>query len=394
MILLIWTEIKKLFKNKLNLILLLLVLFVPLVVTFVSQLSEYHSSEVTGVEMNALEYLKTYQKYQKRYRGKVTEEWVSNLEAQYHKLETSNHDLNDEQVIEMAVLRKSIDFGHYILDETWRKENNGNDHSWGYDENGNLIYLSQEARPGVEMDLITHSFEAENHIYAGDTTSWKQAIAAISSYGVVFTFYFIYLFSSMYNKENKDKMMSLIKTSKNGKRKLGIAKLLAGLLVAILLPLAIIGIVFVFYQCIFGFGNPNVSFLFQLFENSDVASTFTCGETFGIASLLLIIGSLTIAILSMFFSSMMKSSYRSLAISFVFFILPLALNTEIGTFAIKLLSPVEYLNSSFYSFSLISSIGSYAFFNVHFILQTSIWILILVPFIYLFYKNMQITNEG
>lgn len=427
---LVISELHKLGKHKLYLILLVAIVVIP------TWLSIHDSASTVGI--NAL---KSNIKREKEYAGEITESWLQKQIDTYNErypayldsiLDESkmmkiygenwrqNIDLYDciyqyqdtrgdckvyyldhfpsddkMQNVDTKTLVGVIDYGKYILNQEWENFDKREYHHIGTSENGEMVIEYEEMTPEIEREneQMKQSFRKENHFYYGGITIMKSALDSLQLIGVLLGFYLLMLFSAMFNKEEKEDTISLLKTTKYGKRKMISAKIITTILLAIFIPIVVIGAVLLIHSVILGTPDWNAPFNRISLTYLHRITTLTLKSTLWIVTGLFIVGSLFISMISLLLSRMMKSSYHSLIVGFLILVVPLfVFDFQVGTFSLKSLIPIEYMHFSYHLLVETSTIANHTFYDVMFILKTGILPFCLIPIILEYDKRKEVVR--
>lgn len=441
MISLVLSEIKKLFKNKIYLCLLIAIMVVPLGFTLYGSFSESGVDD-NGNVIKGMAFIKEKIRVNKLISGEVTKEWLEEQKDLYNKLypeyvdsvldhdkmaevygsdwkenkelykevyeysfhhEERKHELyyehyetrKSKNTFTLQYLLDAISYGEFILNEEWENYDKTERIFLGYDENGKPMYHTQESTSAIlkENELVKESFRKTKHFYYGETIILKSLFNSLKNTGVLLGYFILVLFSSMFNKEEKEERNALLKTTKNGKRKLICAKILTTIIVSILIPLLLVLTHFLVHIILFGIPDFFASFQIVIQTYLQKISHLTFGEVFIQVIGILIVGSFTIAIMGMILSSVFKSSYHSLIVGFLILAISLfVIDFKIGTFGVKTLMPLEYMNYSEHLFVNTSTIGK-SFYNSALVLKSIIIPIFLLPIPYFLEKRKEIHNR-
>lgn len=357
MITLVVLEIKKLFKNRIYWILLLAILVGSIGMAFQQNASELGITQY-------IESMKNQIQIERSLSGEVCTEWMEKL-GEYEQ----NVEQDDWKKRE---IQKAIHYGNFVLNKGWESAEGIQNYFDGILEHESL----------EEQALIQKYLSSKKIFYYGETTITESVMYCLWNIGTFLAFYLLILFSSVFNKEQKDYRNALLRTTKNGKRKLIFAKIIMVFLTSVLIPIMIILFVLLVHTLLFGFLDLRASF--QLFTEARYLklSPFTSGEALCITCGLYIVGSFIIGVFAMLLSSVLKSSYHSLVIGFILLIFPLFLNVQLGTFSMKNIFPLSYMNTGYELLTKISTIGPYSFYDALLILKTWFVSLFFIPIIY------------
>lgn len=405
-------------------------MIIPLALTLYGQLSESGVDD-NGDIISGMDFIKEKIRVNKMLAGEVTEEWLQDKKDLYHKLYPEYVDSildqekmksvygeswkeNDElyrQVYEypfertehkydvfyqfegrksknmftLQYLLDAISYGEFILNKDWES----------YDKTEHLWNDSKEITPEIakENELTKVGFRNTKHFYYGETTIFKSIFSSLKNTGVVLGYFILILFSSMFNKEEKNETNALLKTTKNGKRKLIYAKICTTIIVSVMIPLLLVLLHFLGYTVLFGLPDFMASFQILIQTYLEKISHLTVGSILLQIIGLLVVGCVTIAILSMVISSFVKSSYHSLIISFLILVIPLfIMDFKIGTFGLKTLIPLEYMNYSEHLFVNTSTIKK-SFYDITLIFKSILLPILLLPIPYFLEKRKEIGNR-
>lgn len=252
-------------------------------------------------------------------------------------------------------------------------------------------YRSENKNREVLQKNLNQKIEKLEHAYVGSSISFKNLFSVMNITSVCLAFFFLMIASNMFNKEDKDKVIGLLKTSKKGKRKIVFAKIEGLVFLSITIPLLSTLFSTLVVHLTDGLYNWNITSLqIDRYSISHIANT-----VFGIyliRILFMILGCLATSAIGMLLSATFKNSYVSLGIMIILYVLCMFLpyNAEF-----RILTPYNILMDTY---GTLSSDPFYLFGKVfapeELIFYT--WIIgsILLFFItYVIYKKKQITNE-
>lgn len=174
--------------------------------------------------------------------------------------------------------------------------------------------------------------------YYGQPKQWSSLLITLGTSGMLLLIWIILISSNNVNKERKNGMLELQRTSIAGKRKLILSKLMAVIVMAVIGWLALIGITTFYALITGGLGDANIN----LYHHLNAPSPFTYGQAFTIGIIITLLGAIVTSIIGTLMSTFIKSTYQSLGITFtLLFFVPMLLGI-FGPF--KYLMPHSFMN--------------------------------------------------
>lgn len=244
-------------------------------------------------------------------------------------------------------------------------------------------------QPGNESNQVTNFIGAflneEDVFYYGNSDGWNALVSLLSNHFFLLSMFFILISSNLFNKEKHMQMMEMIRTSKYGKQKCAIAKMIAVTLTAWLFVLLLFVIDTFYIGITMGLGNWQV----HAMTVSKAITPFTFQQVYFYAIGIYAFAAFLIVQICSMLSCLLKSSYLSLLLSTAVIILPEVLPGQIfDLFPIRLLNLTDTLLGK-----LIITVADRIYFIKDFALIWIIPILICMLITYTYYKSYQFLKD-
>lgn len=312
MILIIKYELEKLIKNKA----FLLSGIISLLVVSGIFLVGYYYSQVTYADQNNADkgYPDYYSNVSNKYSGEFNDEKVEEVLSSYVDIYQSEH-VGDKRPFDV--------FSWYIAEAFFP---NGQDVYLNMNdavENGKKLTLDQI---GIRTIQEVGFARFENPLKLEGYNTWSDLFMVTNHLFMLASLFIIVICSSVFSGESASNINQLLVSTKYGRGKLTIGKIMVATTVSILIFLIIQLISFGFFYYFYGIGGWNGSiqtnFIMKLFNfpmemNHLEVYLLVLGVQF--------IGIISIVGSTLLISSMTKSPYASLAISLGVFFLPFLL---------------------------------------------------------------------
>lgn len=304
---------------------------------------------------------------QKKHEGEINGEWMKSLNR-----EETTMDNWEAKLIGNTVLQHSWDL--YKEKQFSNEQSDSlmlpisvNDR--GITEN-QAAYIAKQMEKGFPYTYGDHR--------GGDFIMWAFIVGSLSLGA-----FMVYLMSNLFNKENDGNLIEVMKTTIGGKKKLAVAKLLTALTIP-LVVCTVSSLLYIFIGFLFFDFNSNVSIIV-----TQVFNPLSYGEAILYGVLFYFVGVCSLSIISSLLSLCLKSSYVSLGICIVLYLLPMLFTSfTIADIPIFLFAPSSFLvltntifNSPFFF------IGDQGYMYGSFI--PIMWILIIMVFSFIIYKKYQ-----
>lgn len=411
---LVFYEMKKLFHNKWICLLLLAIVILPpfLVPELDKHNQNYMASDSSGNPILGYELEKQEDKSFAIYQGNLLEKELSNRIDQDFKINHVLSQVDPNKVIERYGRKLSYEELYQKIDEIDERlfYEEGKPHFEIYFANvvHKLYHLKESLTEGSyrhyyinpansqEEESIRKKIYSEklstSKIYIDSIYGFRQLFSVLNIVSFVLSFFFLFLMPSIFSGEYKDKMLRLLKTTKEGKRRVGGAKIITVILLSIAIPLIATLFATFTIQLQYRLQNWNVSA--TLISNQNVL--YSMFGYYVRRLILMIVGCLGMSVIGAFLSSMIRNSYVSLGIMIVYYILWMFWTPGTGYIDWKAFTPMHILSDS--GATVLQS-GVFMFKNhiisLELVLQI-FWILVSILLLYLSYiayKKRQVTNE-
>lgn len=259
--------------------------------------------------------------YKEMYAHEVTADWLHDVEAKYEELR-----IEEEQIV--AASNGAIYYGAALSEE---KQNLQNALTTALHTGKNVIeqeYLNrfdhiengkEEPYAKARADYAKFLYAEKQTYYFGSAMGGDYIITSLWYGGIVLGIYMLYLFSKIFNEEERGQFCDLLKTTKRGKRDVAKVKLCTMLGVSAIFSTVYMGLTFLIA---FLFLHPQLHVIFD----ADIFMTF--GEAVFIACVLFVTVLFAFSIIASLLSSLVKSSFVSLAASLLFFMIPIFMQSN------------------------------------------------------------------
>lgn len=216
--------------------------------------------------------------------------------------------------------------------------------------------------------IISEMDDVEQFTY-GSYENWKFLTDCMSCFALLFAFYIAVQAAMLYNSEHTYHMMDEIKSGYIGKFKIGSAKLIMMLSLAIMLPLLAILCYTVITWAIFGLQNGDVTLAFY-----HSITPFTYLDMYLQGTLIILVASVSITAIFTAVSTKVKSTYVSVAMAAIFLIFPLFFTMQSDGLLLSLLFPTFYLMlcNVFASFSFLTILSHTMYYRDYIFIQTTV----------------------
>lgn len=241
------------------------------------------------------------QAYYTKYQGEVDAEWFQAIEAKQIALQKEHDAFRLEQGNEIAMDPHNVYFLHslvyndakYIYHEAWRADSNS-----------------------TYSTFVRDTMEAHKPYFFGDYFGGREIIWTLTYMGILMAAFLSVVMARSFSIDRQGSFYDLLTSTKEGKRRVGRAKL--G--IVILVPLILSSIVCVLYV---GLGtvlfHPDYRVSAMVGGNT---SPYTYGELTMYACMLVMLGACASSLIAAAFSVSIKSSIRSLVASLLVFLAP------------------------------------------------------------------------
>lgn len=259
--------------------------------------------------------------YKEAYAHEITADWLHDVEAKYEELR-----IEEEQIV--AESNGAIYYGAALSEE---KENLQRALTYAMSTGKDVIeqeYLNRfdhiensekEPYAKARADYAKSLYAEKQTYYFGSAMGGDYIITSLWYGGIVLGIYMLYLFSKIFNEEERGQFCDLLKTTKRGKRDVAKVKLCTMLGVSAIFSTVYMGLTFLIA---FLFLHPQLHVIFD-------ADTFmTFGEAVFIACVLFVTVIFAFSIIASLLSSLVKSSFVSLAASLLFFMIPIFMQSN------------------------------------------------------------------
>lgn len=248
--------------------------------------------------------------YYAKYRGIVDEQWFQKVEAEQYQLETEYQALSREEKD-----RQAMDFhnSYFLHSNVYSAGSKIYKQEW---KNAASYSYSNLESSSTFPTFVKETMEAHQPYLFGDSLGAKEVVWTITYMGFFISGFVCFLMSRIFNIEQQGSFHDLLKSTKEGKRKAGYAKIAITLLVPVVLSTIV---------CILYVGITTLLFHpdFAVSTMVDYSiSPFTYGDITFYGCIFVILGSCALSLLAALFSVLMKSSFRSLVASLLLFIAP------------------------------------------------------------------------
>ncbi len=328
-------ELKKIFQNKwLLFYLLFVVLILPIVLPYFSNYGVSHICSVDddGRKLSKEQYRKEYARildiyygdmmdpyYQKKITDKKTELLSFFEEYGQNGMISSSCEERKYQITNSVVMNLDSQIENYAKESIhYTGSTNADSHI-----EEKIEYLNTKLK--------------ESGMIVGDDTAYRLFFYTISITFVLLIAFFLFISPSIFNKEDKDQTISLLKTTKEGKRKIAGAKIFTLLLLALIIPI----IHYLWTTLLISFRFPFHPELMNL--NSLTTNAYTYGEEYLWGFISFPIATLAIVGIGAFLSSFLRSPYLSLGILILFIAGPMFM-PSFGNFNYKMFFPIQFMN--------------------------------------------------
>jgi len=305
-------ELEKIIKNKAFLAASIISLVIIAGVFFVS----YYSSQLTFAEQTNAEigYPNLHSEIINMHSGEFTDEKVKEVLSDY--MERFQSDVNKQpmDVFSWGIADLFIDKSEDIYLKMGKAM-----------ENGEKIIIDQ-------IDVVTiqeRGFASfANPLKLGNYNTWGNLFNVTNQLFILASLLIIFICSSIYSSETSSNINQLLLSTKHGRGKLTIAKIIAATGVSILVFLAIQTISFIFFYFYHGISGWDASIQtnFSIFLYSFPVELNNM-QVFFLVIAVQMVGILSIVGMTLFVSSITKSPFISLAISLGVFVTPYLLGT-------------------------------------------------------------------
>lgn len=419
MIQLLVYELKKLFKNKALLLILLGIIMIP--PFFVPELDRHNRSNMT-MDRNGI-LVPQYQKLEQEdleyatYTGdllddlffqRIEEDYVKDqflekidpkkIEAYYGKKLTYDEvyqkiDLLDERFFYDTEEEYRAKNGYHssVIYNVYHLRKNFDEYKQSYHTNqyGDSSLLPKCVQ--LVEEKTYKQMRSLDHLYVGRTLAFQNLFSTLNIVAFVLSFFFLFLTPSMINKEGK--ALGLLKTTKYGKRQLALVKMITIVLLSTLIPLVCTLFTTLIIHIRYGLYNWHGSAM--LVSNSYL---FYSIFTLYIKRLfLMMLGCFGMGVIGTFLSSLFKNSYVSLGMMIVFYLTWMFSSSSMETLEWKTFTPMNILLDS--GRGILEGMD-FCFRNHLFSLESVVylfWVIVSILLFYLTYigyKRRQITNES
>ena len=296
-------ELKKIMKNKVFLAASIISLVIIAGIFFIG----YYSSQLTFAERTNAEigYPNLHSEIISNHSGEFTDEKIKDVLSDY--MERFQSDVNKQP---MDVF------------------------SWGiadlFIDKSEDIYLKMGK--AMENDVVTiqeRGFASfANPLKLGNYNTWGNLFNVTNQLFILASLLIIFICSSIYSSETSSNINQLLLSTKHGRGKLTIAKIIAATGVSFLVFLAIQIISFIFFYFYHGISgwDANIQTNFSVFLYSFPVELNNI-QVFFLVIAVQMVGILSIVSVTLFISSITKSPFISLAISLGVFVTPYLLGT-------------------------------------------------------------------
>lgn len=307
-----------------------------------------------------------------KYEGVIDEEWLGVVQKDFEQYsseqeafyEDSNRSNTQSFMYEdeITIAGKALLQGSQMLTQEWVVD--PQDYS-----NEFVTFVNKEMNKSLPKSF-------------GDDRGGEQMIWTISYMGILFGGFISFLMARIFNCENQGK--NLIKTTKMGKYRVAIAKIIVVIGVPFLYTL--LGCIFYLMVGTLVF-NPDYSV--QMFSGG-ILSPQNFGEGLFDACVIMLIGVCACSMIAATLSSLIKSSFASLAMTIFIFCVPLFLQSfEIGNVPVSLIlipSNFMFLNHSILTSAFIDLFDQGLYFVT---LISSLWTILILVLTVLVYRKYQ-----
>lgn len=236
------------------------------------------------------------------------------------------------------------------------------------------VAKSETLQKIFKTKLNNTSFIFDNH------QGWSMIVNAMSVARFLFAILIVFICSKCFNDDHNFNMIDVVKTTQFGKKKLVFVKLTAILLTCISATIVYTGLITLLSTVLYGLGNWDTSIIFM---NGNI-SPYSFKDAYLGGFALLLLGSITIGIISVLLSVIMKKPYFSFAISLLIMVLPSVLSGGIAK-----IFPINYMDflGAYTNFDMIYIFKSYYFINDFSIISTIIIFVILSLITIYYYRT-------
>lgn len=432
MLLQIWAEMKKILKNKwIWLIFIGVILISNIFSQSSSNLREYQGLSDEGEMLNGKEAYWYTEEIGKEYEGAMDDAWFARFEQDYveeqKKYLAANFDVsrmqevygndwmdyyiaNEEDFMNEKHIKENPEYleqgrmPYYEIEQAPRYtlrysflsslRNNYVEHvqTKPWNQNGivkkgreDFSLYSNTLLQNKEKDFIKDTLNKEEIFYYGNSDGWKALLSLIANSYFLFPMFLILISSNMFNKEKNTQMMEIIRTSKYGKKKCAIAKIIAITLTAWLFTALLLAADTLYIFTTMGLGNWQVNAAAAYVS----ISPFTFQQIYLSAIALYMLGAFVIVQTCCLLSCLLKSNYVSLLLSTAAIVIPNVLPGKIFH-----LFPMQFMELGS---SLINGATFQFLDSIYFIKDIAFfWILPIIVFAligYYYYKSYRFLKE-
>lgn len=432
MLLQIWAEMKKILKNKwIWLIFMAVILISSVFSQSSSNLREYQGLSDEGEMLNGKEAYWYTEEIGKEYEGAMDDAWFARFEQDYMEAKKKYLAANFD-VSRMQEVYGNDWMDYYIANEKDFMNEKHIKENPEYLEQGRMPYYEIEQAPGYtlrysflsslrynyveyvqtkpwnqngivkkgsedfslysntllqnqEKDFIKDTLNKEEIFYYGNSDGWKALLSLIANSYFLFPMFLILISSNMFNKEKNTQMMEIIRTSKYGKKKCAIAKIIAITLTAWLFTALLLAADTLYIFTTMGLGNWQVNAAAAYVS----ISPFTFQQIYLSTIALYMLGAFVIVQTCCLLSCLLKSNYVSLLLSTAVIVIPNVLPGKIFH-----LFPLQFMELG----SCLINGATFQFLDsIYFIKDIAfIWILPIIVFAligYYYYKSYRFLKE-
>lgn len=296
---LLYFEIRKLMRIKVFVCVTMIVMLCPMLMAF---------ENVTGYrEVNA---------YKEQYAQEITPVWLEEVTKTYDELQKEEERLiqesngtlisgaalsEDKQNLQRA-LTNALSAGYAALPQMHDR------------------IEEEDADAAARKDYVTSLYPDDQTYFYGDPMGGDFIITSLWYGGIILGIYMIYLFSRLFNMEDQEEFYELLKTTTQGKRRVGKAKL------CIMLSLSfLIAMVYVLLTVILAvlFLNPQWNVILAASCYGSVIPYLTFGDAVMIAVVLFFTVLPALAVIASLISTFIRSTFVSLMASLLLFLIPI-----------------------------------------------------------------------
>lgn len=241
------------------------------------------------------------QAYYAKYQGEVNAKWFQAIEAEQIALQKEHDAFRMEQKNEIAMDPHNIYFLHYLV----------------YSNANSIYHEAWRLDPmTASSTFVRKTIEAHKPYIFGDPLGGKGIVWTLTYMGILTAAFLSVVMARSFTIDRQGSFYDVLTSTKEGKRRVGWAKL--G--IVILVPLILSSIVCVLYV---GLGtvlfHPDYRVSAMVGGNT---SPYTYGELIQYACLLVVLGACATSLIAAAFSVSCKSSMRSLVASLLVFLAP------------------------------------------------------------------------